>query len=149
MPIRFAYDQQLKVLIATAEGLVSFEDIQKHLDEEAAAGAIGCREIFDASAASTSLTSGEVRKIAERLHGWRSLPLGPTAIVTNNDVLFGMARMLEIICDLQGGPRFSVFRTFDEGLDWLGEPPNDGSAALSRSSLTAGTEYCLPEKSSS
>jgi hypothetical protein len=49
----------------------------------------------------------------------RTVDLGPTAIVTRNDVLFGMAMMLAILCELHGGPNVGVFRTFDEALDWL------------------------------
>jgi hypothetical protein len=120
MPIRFTYDQQLKILFTTVEGRVSFVEIQRHLDEEAAAKALGYREIVDASAASTNLTSEEARKLARRLETMmRNGPLGPTAIVTTNDVSFGMARMLAILCELWSGPQVAVFRSLDEGLDWL------------------------------
>ena len=34
MPIRFTYDDQLKILFTTAEGLVSFAELKRHLDEE-------------------------------------------------------------------------------------------------------------------
>ena len=120
MPIRFNYDDQLKILFTTAQGLVSFAEVQRHLDEEAAAKALGYREIIDASAASTDLTSEEARELARRLETiMHSGPLGPTAIVTTNDVSFGMARMLAILCELWDGPQIAVFRSFDEGLDWL------------------------------
>jgi hypothetical protein len=44
---------------------------------------------------------------------------GPTAVITNKDVLFGMASMLAILSELQDGPKVQAFRTFSEGLDWL------------------------------
>jgi hypothetical protein len=120
MPIRFTYDHQLKILFTTADGLLSLVEIQRHLDEEAAAEALGYREIFDASAASTNLTSEEARELARRLVArMRSGPLGPTAIFTTNDVTFGMARMFAIFCELWSGPQVGVFRSLDEGLDWL------------------------------
>ncbi len=78
------------------------------------------REMIDATAATTNLTAEEVRKIVGRVHEMmRSGPFGPTAIVTNNDVVFGMARMFAILCELQQGPPVGVFRTLDEGRDWL------------------------------
>jgi hypothetical protein len=125
MPIRFTYDQQRKILFTTAEGLVSFEDIEKHLDQETAEKALGYPELVDASAAWTNLPSEEVRQIVLRLQAMRrTVQLGPTAIVTTNDMFFGMARMAAILCELQGGPNVGVFRTFDEGLDWLVTVPS-------------------------
>ena len=49
----------------------------------------------------------------------RDAPFGPTSVVTTNDMFFGMAMMLAILSDLHDGPKVAVFRTFDEGLDWL------------------------------
>jgi hypothetical protein len=48
-------------------------------------------------------------------------------------MFFGMASMLAILCELQGGPAVGVFRTIDEGLAWLlGAPPETSAAADSR-----------------
>jgi hypothetical protein len=120
MPIRFQYDPVLRILFSTAEGLVSFRDIDIHLTEENQDRALAHRELVDASAATTNLTGEEVRAVVERL---RSLmqkgPFGPTALVTSDNTLFGMANMLAILSDLQGGPSMGAFRTFDEALDWL------------------------------
>jgi hypothetical protein len=44
---------------------------------------------------------------------------GPTAVITTNDVVFGMASMLAILSELKGGLKVQAFRTFSEGLDWL------------------------------
>jgi hypothetical protein len=122
MPIRFNYDADSEIVFTKAEGLVSFEEIQKHLDEEADAGSLSQAEIFDASSATTNLTSDETRSVARRLQALMQTGLlGPTAIVTDNDVFFGMARMLEVFCELYGGPKVSVFRTCEEGLNWLHE----------------------------
>jgi hypothetical protein len=120
MPLRFTYDHQVKILFTTAEGLMSFAEIQKHLDEETGAKALGYREIIDASAASTNLTPDQTRELVRRLETMlRNGPLGPTAVVTTNDFLFGMARMLAILCELWSGPKIAVFRASCEALDWL------------------------------
>ena len=50
----------------------------------------------------------------------RQRAFGPTAVITNDDVLFGMVSMLAILSELGGGPKDQAFRTFDEGLDWIG-----------------------------
>src|SRR5208282_1560649 len=40
-------------------------------------------------------------------------------VVTTNAALFGITRMLGILCELEKGPRVAVFQTFQESLDWL------------------------------
>ena len=118
--IRSKYDAELGLLFTTATGLVSYEEVQKHLDEEARSGMLVYPEIFDATNAWTNLTDEEVRQIVRRLVELnRTSSLGPTAVVTKNDVLYGMASMLGILSELHGGPRFGVFRNFDAGLKWL------------------------------
>jgi hypothetical protein len=120
VPIRFTYNSKAKILFTTAEGLVSFEEIQAHLNGEWSAHLVGSRELVDASAASTNLTSDEVKKIVATLqHMASQREFGPTAVVTNDNVLFGMASMVGILSELQGGPAIGVFRSFSEGLNWL------------------------------
>jgi hypothetical protein len=61
-----------------------------------------------------------VREIVRQLLAlMRERVLGPTAIVAEDRVVFGMSRMLQIISELEGGPEFGVFQTFDEARDWL------------------------------
>jgi hypothetical protein len=120
MSIRFKYDKDLRMLLTTAEGPVSFEDILAHINEESQARALGYRELVDASEARTHLTADQVRLLVDRiLTMMRTTALGPTAIVVNNDVLFGMASMFTILLDLQGGPYVGVFRSMNEALSWL------------------------------
>ena len=120
MPIRFQYDPVLRILFSTVEGLVSFRDIDIHLTEENRERALAHRELVDASAATTNLSGAEVKAVVERLRRlMQKGPFGPTALVTSDNTLFGMANMLAILSDLQGGPSVGVFRTFDEALDWL------------------------------
>jgi hypothetical protein len=120
MSIRFRYDPELKILFTTAEGLVTFEDIQSHLDEESRAGALAYRELFDAMKARTNLTASEVRLVVGRLKSMmQAHSMGPTAVVTVNAVFYGMVTMMAIVSEIEAGARIAVFRSFDEGLEWL------------------------------
>jgi hypothetical protein len=120
MPILFRYDSVLQILFTTVEGLISLADIESHLDREAEARALAYRELIDASTASTDLTSAELTLLVSRMQTlMKSAPFGPTALVTTNARVFGMASMLAILLALNGGPSIGVFRTFSEGLDWL------------------------------
>lgn len=120
VPIRFTLDPTLNILITTLQGLISFDDIEKHLDEEAARGFLGYPEICDATEASTNLTDDQARAIVARLRDMaESQAFGATAVVTQNDVFFGMVMMIKILSELRGGPRIGVFRSMAAGLDWI------------------------------
>ena len=123
MPISFTYDPALKIVFTTAQGLVTLTDIQNHLTQESNGYSTGYRELVDASLATTDLTSEQGRELVQFLKSIsEKKPFGPTAIVTPNDIVFGMASMIGILSELQGGPVIGVFRTFDAGLNWLLRP---------------------------
>jgi len=48
----------------------------------------------------------------------RVVDLGPTAIVTNNDVVFGMARMYSLLAESVGAAA-EVFRDLESATRWL------------------------------
>lgn len=123
MPISFTYDPALKILFTTAQGLVTLSDIQNHLKQESEGYSTSYRELVDASLATTDLTADQGRELVLLLKDIaQKKPFGPTAVVTPNDLVFGMASMIAILSELQGGPQVGVFRTFDEGLKWLLRP---------------------------
>jgi hypothetical protein len=120
MPIHFHYDRDVGILFTRAEGLLTLDDILRHLNRERSTKGIARPEVFDATQASTDATGEQVRTVLQRMIDMRCQgAFGPTAVITTNDVVFGMARMLAILCELEGGPEVQVFRTFDAGLDWL------------------------------
>ena len=120
MPIRFSYNSEAKILFTTAEGVISFEELQAHLNGEWLAQRVASREFVDASTASTNLTSEQAKKIvATVLQMAGQQEFGPTAIVTSDNVLFGMASMVGILSELNDGPAIGVFRSVSEGLNWL------------------------------
>lgn len=120
MPINFHYDPDVGILLTSAEGLLTFDDILRHLDEERNANGIAHPEVFDATQAHTDSTAEQARVVVQRMiEMHRQGAFGPTAVITNNDVVFGMASMLAILSELAGGPRVQAFRTFNEGLGWL------------------------------
>jgi hypothetical protein len=119
-PISFHFNPALDLVITKAEGLVTFEDIQGHIDCESQRRALGYPEVIDATGARTNVTPDDVKQIVERLRVEASKgAFGATAIVTNSDHLFGMARMLGIVSELRGGPAIAVFRTHEEAMAWL------------------------------
>lgn len=89
MPIKFTYDPAVKILFTKAEGLVTFADIQRCLDNESAGTVRGHRELLDASAAWTNITSEEVELLVGLLQTeMQKAAVGPTAVVTTDHNFF-------------------------------------------------------------
>ena len=119
VPISFSYDEPRQLLLTRAEGK-SFDEMQRHLEAEKNARLLGSPELFDMTGTSTTLTSDEVKLLVTRLKALaRETVFGPTAFVTDRQVVFGMIRMLAILSELQDGPVIGVFSTAAEALDWL------------------------------
>ena len=67
MSIQFQFDAEAGILFAKADGLVSFEEVVRHLDEERRQKYLGKPELFDAVAASTEVSPNETRDIVGQL----------------------------------------------------------------------------------
>ena len=119
MPITLGVDREHRLVTTTAWGQVTYEEIQSHLSEEEHLRATGYPELIDAIGASTTLTADEVRTLVNRTHDMlRQGPFGPTAIASDNDVLYGMARMYEILAE-RDGISIGVFRNVPDAERWL------------------------------
>jgi hypothetical protein len=119
MPITLGVDREHRLVTTTVWGQVTYEEIQSHLSEEEHLRATGYPELIDAIGASTTLTADEVRALVNRTHDMlRQGPFGPTAIASDNDVLYGMARMYEILAE-RDGISVGVFRNVRDAERWL------------------------------
>jgi len=119
MPIQYVRDPARGWLFTTAYGLVTFLEINEHLDVEEHSRDLGQPELVDARTATTNLTADQIRRLAQRAADTASrIPLGPTAIVTTNDVVFGMARMYSAFAE-RARARVEVFRDMDAADVWL------------------------------
>jgi len=99
--------------------LITFRDINGHLDQEERERGLDLPELVDARGATTDLTSEQLRHIVQRLMRlMRTIPLGPTAIVANDDTLSGMARMYSLLVE-HDGISGDVFRDIDSASQWL------------------------------
>jgi hypothetical protein len=119
MPIVMRFDPVTRRLLTTASGEVTLAELLEHIAAEGREGHLGAPELFDARQATTNLTSAEVRHLVERMRSKAVVgALGPTALVTTNDVVFGMARMYSLMSDTFDH-RFTVFRSMIEAERWL------------------------------
>jgi hypothetical protein len=119
MPITYVVDPILQRMTPHADGLITYQDITRHLDDEERERALGLPELFDACGATTDITADQVRRLVQRAaRTARQAPLGPTAIVATNDTVFGMARMYSILMEPVAAP-VGVFRDRDAAIRWL------------------------------
>jgi len=119
VPIRYSVDPINRRLLTYADGVVTFHDINAHLDYEQRNRDLDRPELIDARGAQTTVTGDQVRELVKRAADMlRLVDLGPTAIVTTNDVVYGMARMYSVLAE-GAGVVAEVFTDIDAATAWL------------------------------
>jgi 2-hydroxychromene-2-carboxylate isomerase len=119
MPVTFEIDPARRTVRAVASGLVTYDDLTRHLAEEERDDAVGLAEVIDGRGATTDVTPDQVRALVARTDALvRKGRFGALAIVTDSDFAFGMARMYQILAELPP-VQIGVFRTLDEATAWL------------------------------
>src|SRR3954468_9071125 len=66
MAVAFEIDPVRRRLRTLATGVVTYDELRRHLDDEEHDGALGLTEVIDARGAATDLTSDEVRALVAR-----------------------------------------------------------------------------------
>ena len=106
-------------MLTRADGVLTFHDLNAHLDVEQRNRDLHRAELIDARGATTDITTAQVRRLVQRAADMlRNVDLGPTAIVTTNDVAYGMARMYSILVEGVGA-NTEVFRDMASANAWL------------------------------
>jgi hypothetical protein len=100
MPITATYDHRHNRVIATAVGRITLDEIRSHLEEERQEPALGYSELIDARGAIPDFPPADARILVALLRwlGERTR-LGPTAIIVDSDLAFGMARVIETLVE--------------------------------------------------
>jgi len=63
-----------------------------------------------------ALSADDIRKLAERRVFW---PCSRRAFLVSGDLLFGLARMFEMLRENAGDEGIRVFRRLDDALEWI------------------------------
>jgi hypothetical protein len=117
LKVRYSIDRHRRLVVTTAEGCVTFDDIRGHQDRLLA------DPDFDASfdqlidmtgATSLDISAHEARILAERRI---FSPESRRAFVATIPHIFGLGRMMEIYYERLGDGQ--VFSSMDEALKWL------------------------------
>jgi hypothetical protein len=119
MPIRYLLDDTHHRLNTRASGLLTLHDIDAHLDVEQRNRDLGVPELIDARGATTDLTAVQVQYLVDRATAMlRTIALGATAIVTDDPVVFEMARAYAARAE-RSGVVAEVFYDIDVASRWL------------------------------
>ena len=119
MPVTYEIDATRRLVRASAKGIVTYAELAQHVAEEERDEALGLAEVIDARGATTDLTSDQVRSLVTLTDALvRKGRFGALAIVTDNDVAFGMARMYQILVG-ELPVEIGVYRELGDALAWL------------------------------
>lgn len=119
MPVHYKIDKERRLVVSTASGVLTPEDIFAHQK------ALGKDPDFDRMFSQLSdftqvtelnLTQQDVLKIAEAT---LFAPDARRAIVVKDKRAFGLARMFEVLRADKGDRGIVVFGDYDEGLAWV------------------------------
>ncbi|MDH4070278.1 MAG: hypothetical protein OEV30_07625 [Ignavibacteria bacterium] len=121
MPIPCQIDPQYSVLHAKCVGVVTLEEILRHIADlaENNSGFNKLDLLLDISDLETIPDTTEIASIVNRIEDLRSeFSFGACAIVAGSDALFGIARMFTVLAEQQF--RLArVFRDFLQAEFWL------------------------------
>jgi hypothetical protein len=122
MPIAYSIDHARRRLFTVAKGSVTYPEVVAHLEKERDDNFLSLIEFIDATHATAAFSAAEVRQVVNLLRDLgHHNALGPTAVITGNDISYGMMRMLEMlvedVCDVR------PFRDRDAAEKWLNAIP--------------------------
>ncbi|WP_319409485.1 hypothetical protein [uncultured Desulfosarcina sp.] len=124
MPIKYTVDRTQNLTVFDLTGEVPFSELIDAIDEYGKNDPT-LYEIYDTrEIGGNRLTTAEIQKLAVYLksHADRR-PLGSkTAVVVNNEIDFGLSRMISSLTDQEVPYKIEVFRTMNKAHQWLDEP---------------------------
>jgi hypothetical protein len=125
MPLQFAIHEDLNLVVTTAAGSVTAQDLETHAQELAAVPDRPYRELVDfRDRESAEVDLEAVREMANFLRDHDANPPGSKlAMVATADVVYGSLRVYEAH-RAHDSLAIRVFRNREEALDWLGVPPD-------------------------
>jgi hypothetical protein len=118
MPVKWSISHENRMVLATADGEASLEDLEQYIVEMAAAGGLPYRKLFDM----TYIEPGTFRLAELRAFSRKVLalakegPIGPIAIVVGSDLEQEMA---ELFGQADAGRPLAVFRDVSKAREWL------------------------------
>lgn len=125
MPVTVTMDDARRRVVVRCTGVVTYADIERHVQIEKPHAEVTHTGLVDLRGCGTSMSVDEVRSLAYRIHTrWSHRIRGPAAIVADDDVTYGMARLFATLSEVTGdgaGPPIEVFRDIHDAEQWLSQ----------------------------
>lgn len=124
MPINYSIDRTQNLTVFNLTGEVTLSGLIDTIDTYGKSDPT-LFEIYDArEIGGDRFTSAEMQKLAVYLksHADRRALGSKTAVVVNNDIDFGLSRMILSLTDQEVPYKIEVFRTMDMAHQWFDEP---------------------------
>jgi hypothetical protein len=123
MPVTVTVDHAQRRVLVRCSGVVTYADIESHVQIEEPHAEVTHSGLVDLRGCGTDMSVDEVRALAYRIHTrWSHRYRGPTAIVADDDVMYGMARLFATLSEVTGNgisPPIEVFRDIEDAEQWL------------------------------
>jgi hypothetical protein len=118
MPISETVDHARHRVLARVTSPLTVDQISAHLDRERSGSGLPYPELMDARGFRPTFSSPEVRHIVQIIREFaKATPFGPTAVVIDTDVGYGVLRMVQMLVD--DVCVIHPFREQDEAERWL------------------------------
>lgn len=120
MPIYYQIDHQRQRIYTRGEGMITFDDIRKHIHAEEGSPAASYGEIFDCTDAETNITPEEIQRLADErevIAGRREA--APVALIARNENLFEAFRLYDMLTE-QIRP-MQIFHNIEAAERWIDE----------------------------
>ncbi len=118
MPAFYFIDGERRLVFSSGSGVLTLEDMFGHRSRlpKGPDFDLGFSQVFDF----TNVTQVEIKSVDVLLLAGANVfsPKSHRAVIAGNDLVYGLARMFEILRDTRGKTGVRVFRDRDEGLAW-------------------------------
>jgi hypothetical protein len=145
MPIVWAIDHAMRMVVGTAEGRLGVAEVEDYLDGMARTATLSYRKLLDLTQCSPSLSKDDVIALGARVNTYRVEDgMGPAAVVATSEEAY---RQIQLFGELTSARRpLKVFRELREARQWLSATP--ATAATIDSEREADLPRSAPYSSS-
>jgi hypothetical protein len=118
MPVKWSISHEDRIVLASAEGEASIEDLEQYLTAMAAAGGLPYRKLFDTTyIAPGTLRLAELRAFSRKVLALaKDGPIGPIAIVVGSELEQELA---ELFGRADAGRPLAIFSNVATAREWL------------------------------
>jgi hypothetical protein len=119
MPLFYKIDKERRLVMSTGSGVFSLADAVSHMEKLSKDPDFdpGFSQIADFTQVTrVELSADDIHRLAQKsIFSANSR----RAFIAPNETVFGIGRMFEILRGLEGERGIRIFRTLEEGLDWV------------------------------